>query len=294
MIEILLAVAVALLLVVVGLALHLTVRSRAVETHEIESAVASGWVRLGLDQTIGAIQSHAADIRQNYVELERMLRAPTARGALGELSLETMLADQLPPDMFGIRQRALDGRVPDAWIDSTVGLICIDSKFPLDNYRAMIDASGERQRAQLQRRFLRNVGDHLQKVAQDYVRPDLGSAEFALAYIPSEAVYHFLVSEGFELLRSYTEHGVQVVSPLTLAHKIALIRAGVGAKKLSEEAHQVWDTLTALGTRFNEVDENWRVFYGTHLRNLQGKAQELDSAYQRLRDAFRRLEDEYR
>ena len=293
MIETLLMIAIALLLVLIGLVIYLIFRSRSVGPREIESAIANSWVHLKLDQTIGAIQSHAADIRRNYVELERMLRAPTARGALGELSLESMLSDQLPPSMYGIRQRALDGRIPDAWIDSTVGLICIDSKFPLDNYRAMIDAPDEGERLRCQRRFLRNVRDHLKKVAQDYVRPELGSAEFAFAYIPSEAVYYFLANEGFELLRSFTAQGVQVVSPLTLAHKIALIKAGVGAKKLSEEAQRVWDALTALGVRFDDVHESWRIFYGTHLRNLQSKAQEIDAAFRRLSDAFRRLSDEY-
>jgi len=218
-----------------------------------------------------------------------MLRVPTERAALGELSLETILSDQLPPDMFGIRKMILDGKIPDAHIRSTVGLICIDSKFPLDNYRRMVEIQDSREKEQFKNDFRKDVKSHLSKIAEDYVCPEEGSAEFAFAYIPSEAVYYFLVDEEFEMLRDYTKRGVQVVSPLTLSSKIELIKAGVHAKKLSEEAESVRKDLNIISQRFSEIDELWRVFYNTHLRNAGERAEELDRAYRKLRDEFDRI-----
>ena len=91
------------------------------------------------------------------------------------------------------------------------------------------------------------------------------------------------------MLRDYTKRGIQVVSPLTLSHKIELIKAGVHAKKLSEEAESVRKDLNVISQRFNEIDELWRVFYNTHLRNAGDRAEELDIAYRKLREEFDRI-----
>jgi len=214
-----------------------------------------------------------------------MLRVPTERGAFGELSLETIISDQLPPNMYGIRKKVLDGKIPDAHIRSPVGLICIDSKFPLDNYRNMLNAENPKEKDDFRKKFIKNFRNQLDKIADDYVCPQEGSAEFAFAYICSEGVYHFLVKEAFEILRDYTKKGIQVVSPLTLSHKIELIRAGVLAKKLSEEAEKVRKDLDTLTHEFDEIDVIWQVLQ-THVKNLESKAGQLDEAYKKLRDKF--------
>jgi DNA recombination protein RmuC len=269
--------------------IFLVVRRRGARPRDIEDAVSSTWTKLGLEEKIGLLTAHTQDIRDCHRSIEQMLRVPKERAALGELSLETILSDQLSPDMFGIRKSILDGKVPDAHIRSTVGLICIDSKFPLDNYRSMVETEDSRERDGFKTNFRRDVRNHLNKIAQDYVCPDKGSAEFAFAYIPSEGVYYFLVSEEFEMLRDYARKGVQVVSPLTLCHKIELIKAGVHAKRLSQEAENVRNDLNTISQRFAQIDALWRVFYDTHLRNAGERAEELDREYKKLRDEFDRI-----
>ena len=284
--EILLIVIVLLLLLLIFL-IHRDRRGR-IETRDIESAMSKVWRESGLDEKVGELTTQARDIRESHRSIEQMLRVPKERASLGELSLEIILSDQLPPDMFGIRERVLDGKTPDASIKSTVGLICIDSKFPLDNYRKMIEAEEAKEKESSKKQFIRDVQGHLDKISADYVCPEKGSAEFAFAYIPSEGVYYFLVNEAYEMLRDYTREGVQVVSPLTLSHKIELIKAGVHAKKLSQDAEKVRKNLLRLSQRFDRIDEIWRVFYNTHFKNLEGKAEELDEAYKKLREEFDR------
>lgn len=279
----------AVILISLILLIFLILKRRRVESRDVESAMLNVWKESGLDKTVGELTTYAQDIRKDYRALDQMLRVPTERASLGEISLETILSDQLPPDMFGIRERILDGKIPDAYIRSTVGLICIDSKFPLDNYRKMVEVEESKEKEISKREFIKDVRGHLNKIADDYVCPEKGSAEFAFAYIPSESVYYFLVNETYEMLKDYTKEGVQVVSPLTLSHKIQLIRAGVHAKKLSEDAEKVRNNLIRVSQRFSEIDEIWRVFYTTHFKNLEGKAEELDEAYKRLREEFDRI-----
>ncbi len=283
--QILLVIVVILLAVL----LFLVLKGRGVKSKDIENAVSSTWAKLGLEEKIGTLTAHTQDIRDSHRSIEQMLRVPTERAALGELSLEVMLSDQLPPDMFGIRKMVLNGKIPDAHIRSTVGLICIDSKFPLDNYRRMVEIEDSREKERFKNDFRKDVQSHLSKIAEDYVCPEKGSAEFAFAYIPSEAVYYFLVNEEFGMMRDYTKRGVQVVSPLTLSHKIELIKAGVHAKKLSEEAESVRNDLNVISQKFSEIDELWRVFYSMHLRNAEERAEELDRAYKKLREEFDRI-----
>lgn len=274
-----------LVIILLAALIILVWRTRGAGSKDVEAAISKTWIDLGLGEHIYAVEKQAQAIHDSYRSLEQMLRVPTERAALGEITLETMLADQLPHDMFMIRQRVMDGKIPDAAIRSTVGLICIDCKFPLDNYQRLV-AANEDEVAGYERRFLRDVRGHLTKIAQDYVRPEKGSAEFALAYIPSEAVYYYLVNAAFDLLRDFCRRGVQVVSPLTLSHKLELIKAGVHAQRLSENAVRVSNDLHNLSRRFSEVDETWRVFYESHFRNLAAKAEELDHAYRGVRGAF--------
>ncbi len=264
----------------------LVYRGKKIESRDIEPTLLKVWRESGLDEKVGQLTVHAKDIRDSHKSIEQMLRVPKERASLGELALETILSDQLPPDMFGIRAKVLDGKAPDAHIKSTVGLICIDSKFPLDNYIAMVEAQESQEANGFKRQFIRDVQGHLEKVCVDYVCPQEGSAEFAFTYIPSEGVYYFLVCEAYEMLREYTKRGVQVVSPLMLSHKVELIKTGVHARKLSEEAEKVKNDILRLSRQFKVVDQAWNVLYETHLRNTGNKADELDGAYKKLRERF--------
>lgn len=280
---ILLGVVIALLLTL----LYFVVKRGGVEPTRIELAISKALQAYELDKHIGILATYAQNIQDDYRKLEEMLRVPSERGFLGEMALEQILSDQLPSDMFCIRGE-VGGKRPDAYIKSTVGIICIDSKFPLENYRKMREAEGK-EKEEFEKKFLDDVRSHLDKIARDYVGPKNGFAEFAFAFIPSESVYYFLVSKASDLLRKYTSEGVQVASPLTLSHKLALIKAGVHAQRLSEQAEKVRNDIDKLSRLFKEIDESWRVFYETHLRNAVSKAEELDGKYRRLRKEFDRI-----
>ncbi len=282
----LVALMLGVVIVLLAVLIYLVYSRGRIEADDVEVALVKAMQRSGLEQTVGRLETYARDIRHDYRALDRMLRVPTERGALGEIALEQILADQLPPDMYGIRRRIFNGETPDAFIKTSNGFILIDSKFPLDNYRRMIETRDPKLRAQFKRRFLSDVKGHLEKVAKAYVRPEMGTEEFAFVFIPSESVYYFLATQAYELLRDYGRRGVQVVSPLTLAHKIELIRAGVHARRLSEQAEKVRKDIIELSRRFDAVDQAWRVFYNTHFRNAANKADELDAAYRRVRETF--------
>jgi DNA recombination protein RmuC len=285
-IEILLVAILALLIVLI----YLSIKRSPIESKDVELAFANSWNTSGINEKIGEISRISKDIRSDYRSLDQMLRAPASRGALGEISLEKILADQLPPDMFGIRTTILNDKKPDAYIKSNVGIICIDSKFSLDNYRKMVESNDAIEKETYKKTFLKDIKKNLDKISNDYVCPQEGSAEFAFAYIPSESVYYFLISEFYDEINNYTHRGIQIASPLTLSHKIALIKAGVHAKKLEENVRQVRNDILDLKKNFCLIDELWGVFYEKHFKNAKSKADDIDKAYRKIREQFDHIE----
>jgi len=91
------------------------------------------------------------------------------------------------------------------------------------------------------------------------------------------------------MLREYTSRGVQVVSPLTLGQKLELVKAGVHAQRLSEEALAVQDQLQRLGQRFEAFADDWDTCV-RHLSNAKDRADDADDAFERLRSEFDRID----
>lgn len=260
-----------------------------VDTDQLTAALSRTLSDMDFAENVTRIADRAAEMQMLHRDLEGMLRAPRERGEFGEVQLEVMLSDHLPPDMYGIRERVVDNKTPDAHIETAEGIVPIDSKFSLDRYEASLDAEDPDETATHRRAFHDAVAAQLEKIEGDYVRPEAGTTDFAFAYIPSESVYYHLITEEYDLLREYTKRGVQVVSPLTLGHKLELLKAGVHAQQLSEEAQEILDRLETLGSRFDEVESEWSTLQ-THLSNASNKADDVDRELARVRNAFDRIE----
>ncbi|MFB6132207.1 MAG: DNA recombination protein RmuC [Halanaeroarchaeum sp.] len=266
------------------------VRENDVETDQLTAALHTTLSEMDFAESISRIEDRATELREVHTDLERLLRVPRERGAFGEEQLEIILEDHLPPDMFGIRERVVGNKTPDAYVETSEGLICIDSKFSLDAYERALEADDEQARATHERTFRDQVDEQLSKIATDYVRPEEGTTDFAFAFVPSESVYYHLVTEEYDMLREYTKRGVQVVSPLTLGHKLELVKAGVQARKLSEEATEILEHLDRLDHRFEAFEDEWATLE-RHVANAHGKAEDVDREIARIRDAFDRIDE---
>lgn len=272
------------------LAIMLLLRKPKLEPDQLKTALLEAWQESGFSETLGQLLVHAREIKEAHKSLEQMLTTPTTRGAFGEIALEKLLSDQLPPDMYGIRKQLKWGKIPDAYIESTAGIICIDSKFPLENYNKMLNAQTPQAKENFKKQFISDVKKHLDKIARDYIQPQHGTASFAFAFIPSESVYWFLVTEAYETLYEYVKMGVQVVSPLTLAHKIELIKTGVHAQKISQQAERILQALTGLKKHFEAVNEKLNTLTN-HIRNSYNKSEEVINEYRKLMEEFNKISD---
>lgn len=263
--------------------------SSGVETDQLRAAISETLGSMEFEKRVAHIEDRAAEIERLHEDFDRLLRAPRERGEFGEVQLETMLADHLHPGMYGIREQVVGSKTPDAHVRTPEGIVPIDSKFPLDRYEQALEAEDPEVQADHERAFRDAVEEQLAKIERDYVRPEAGTTDFAFAYIPSESVYYHLITEEYDLLREYTKRGVQVVSPLTLGHKLELLKSGAQAKKLSEEAQAVLDHLTDLGARFEAVEAEWSTLR-RHLDNAAKRAEDVEREFDSVREAFDRVD----
>ena len=259
-----------------------------VDPESMKGAIMTTWRELGIDQDIGVIKTRADDILRTSQGLESLFKVTRGRAEYGEFQLEQILKDILPSQYVHIRERLPIG-TPDAYVTTPQEkILCIDSKFPLDNYRRMLEAKDEEERGSLSANFRSNVKAHIDTIKERYVKPEEGTTPFAFGFLPSEAVYQYLTECEMSLVAEAAKEGVLLVSPATLAINLNLLSVGLKAIEISERAEQIQKNLGRLSTSLEEVEGVWGTLYA-HIKNAYNKAGEVNEKHIRLRDTFERI-----
>jgi DNA recombination protein RmuC len=220
--------------------------------------------------------------------LEQALRPPKARGGFGELLLENLLRDRLPPDAYEVQYTFPSGERVDAVIRAAGRLLPVDAKFPLDNFERMAAAGDDAERQLHEKAFARDVKGHIDAIAAKYVRPDHGTFDLAFMYLPAEAIHYELVSGKTGALLAYAhDKRVFPVSATTFAAYLQMIVLGLKGMQIEQRAEEVMKYCAALQKDFSAFREDFDLV-GKHLSNAQGK---YASAEKRL-DRFETKLDE--
>jgi len=211
---------------------------------------------------------------QNITALENILRAPKPRGGLGEVMLGNLLAQVLPSDCYGLQHAFADGTRVDAAIYLADHIVPIDAKFPLENFQRLLDATDDKERESYRRVFLRDVKRQVDETAQ-YVRPDEGTFEFAMMYIPAENVYYEVLNS--EDLFSYAlERHVVPASPNSFYAYLNVVVFGLRGLQIEDNARLLLGQLLRLGKDFGGCQEAFRTL-GGHIMHAQSKYSEVDA-----------------
>jgi DNA recombination protein RmuC len=230
-----------------------------------------------LGQANAEILARANDLKK----LEQALRPPKARGGFGELLLGNLLRDRLPPDSYQLQYGFRTGERVDVVI-RVERLVPIDAKFPLDNFQRLADAETDEQRTLYEKAFSRDLKLHVDAIAQKYIRPDEGTYDFALMYLPSEGVYYELVCGKTGALLQYAhEKRVFPVSPTTFTSQLQVIALGLKGMQIEQRAHEVMAYVAQLQGDFGRFREDFQVV-GKHIGNAQSKFAEAEKRLDRL------------
>jgi DNA recombination protein RmuC len=224
-----------------------------------------------LDGTASQMLARANDLAR----LEQALRPPKARGGFGELLLENLLRDRLPPSAFTVQHTFSSGDRVDAVVRAGQ-LISVDSKFPLDNFERLVTAENDDERKLHEKAFARDVRGHIDAIAAKYIRPQEGTYDFAFMYVPVETVYYELACGSSSALLDYAHsRRVFFVSPTTFTAYLQVIVLGLRGMQIEEHAQEVMAYVAELGTDFSRFKEDFDLV-GTHLGRAQAKFADAD------------------
>src|ERR671928_1531712 len=230
-----------------------------------------------LGRTSAQMLQRASDLAR----LEQALRPPKARGGVGELLLANLLRDTLPAESYSLQHGFRTGERVDAVV-RVDKLVPIDAKFPLDNFERLVGADDDAERELHERAFARDVKGHVDAIAAKYIRPADGTYDFALMYLPSEAVYYELVCGRTGALYAYAlGKRVFPVSPSTFHAYLAVIVLGLKGLQIERHAEEVMAYCAQLAKDFGRFRQDFDVV-GKHLGNAASKYSEADRRLERL------------
>lgn len=205
------------------------------------------------------------DVQKLGQSLKDLLQAPRLRGQYGEVVLEEMLERVLPKGIWE-RQYVIDGReMVDCVVKYRDVVIPIDAKFPRADYIRCLDAPNE-EKSRCWRDFERVIREKIASIESKYVKPEKGTSEFALMFIPSEAIYYETIAEKNHLgepstiLEYAQDHHVFPVSPNTFYAFLQIIVLGIrnvgiirSAKKLQEGLSGLQKVFDLFYRRYEEI-----------------------------------------
>jgi len=219
------------------------------------------------------------EVGKNIATLQEILRPPKLRGGLGEQFLGELLSQILPPEFFTLQYTFLSGERVDAVVRIGEKLVPIDSKFPLDNFKRVVECKADEERRTYQKIFYRDVKKHIDDIANKYILPQEGTYDFALLYIPAENVYYETITkdESFGEEKGVLNYAltkkVIPVSPNSFYAYLQVIILGLKGLQIEKDALKIQALLSGLKKDIGGFQEDFQLV-GKHLVNAVNKFEE--------------------
>lgn len=241
-------------------------------------------------ETIDKAQSNIEKLSGDVLSLQDILSNKQTRGAFGEIQLNDIVRKALPPDAFTMQATLSNGRRADCLVHlpNPPGPIVIDSKFPLEAYEALRRAGNQSQLIEAQRMLRIAVRGHIKAIAERYIL-DGETADGALMFLPSEAVYAELHANFPELVREGFDARVWIVSPTTCMATLNTMRAVLKDARMREQAGAIRSTLRQLHRDVELVVERVEKL-STHFHQARGDLEGITTAAERAGKRAARLD----
>lgn len=209
-------------------------------------------------RVISAVQKNIgefSEIGRGMKDLQEFLQSPKLRGNVGEQVLKELLNQFLPKASFNLQYTFKSGEKVDAAIKTSAGIIPVDSKFPMENFRRMSATGDESARKAASREFERDVKKHIDDISKKYILTEEGTIDYALMYVPSEAVYYEVVNNG-DLFDYAGKMRVLPVSPTTFYAYLRAILMSFEGQKIESQAKEILAALRAIEKDYEKTGES--------------------------------------
>ncbi len=236
--------------------MQISVQKQLSESAKLVADVAHRLTKL--DET----NRRVVDVADELKTLQNVLQNPKQRGVFGEFYLNSVLENVLPPGQFKLQYKFLDGVIVDAVIVLEKGIMLpIDSKFSLENYNRMIEASGP-EREKLLMKVKMDLKGRIDETSK-YIRPSENTMDFAFMFIPSESLYYDMLINNVgaggssrDLIEyAFREKRVIIVSPTSFMAYLQTVLQGLRSLQIEEQAKDIQVRVGKLGQHIAKFDE---------------------------------------
>ncbi|MBL7036337.1 DNA recombination protein RmuC [Candidatus Microgenomates bacterium] len=229
----------------------------------------------GVQKNIGEF----SEIGRGMKELQQFLSSPKLRGNMGEQVLKELLIQFLPKQSYKLQHTFKSGEKVDAAIITSGGIIPVDSKFPMENFRKMHEGE-EKEKKVFARQFERDVKKHIVDISKKYILTEEGTIDYALMYIPSESVYYEVVNSS-DLFDFAQGKRVLPVSPTTFYAYIKAILMSFEGQKIEKQAGKILASLRAVKKDYEKVEDNLGILQ-KHLTNAHNMMSNVFDTFSKL------------
>jgi DNA recombination protein RmuC len=239
-----------------------------------------------IENKLGQLATQTKNIEligNNIQSLSELLRPPKLRGNLGEILLENLLKEILPPALVKTQYQFKDGQRVDAIVHLADRLLPIDSKFPLDSFERIISNDNSEEGIDVAKKeFNTSIKKHIDSISSKYIQPAERTTEFALMYIPSEAVYGYLISN--ELAHGFDYDLSKRVIPSSPGHLYGFLASLVAVyieSGISRDNQKLLESIRNVQSSLEKIDSlNDRI--GGSLRSALGNSEKTTSEINRI------------
>ncbi len=241
--------------------------------------------------TIDEAQKKIDGLTTNVVTLQSLLGDKRSRGAFGEVQLESLVRNVMPPDACAFQVTLSNGNRVDCLLKlpDPTGNVAIDAKFPLENYHRMMVADiSEPERVLASRAFKADIRKHIDDIASKYILEG-ETSDGAVMFVPAEAVFAEIHGNHAELNEYAQQHRVWIVSPTTLMAVLNTARAVIKDVETRRQVHIIKDELSKLGKEFNRFDTRMKKL-ADHIRLAHEDAADVHTTSQKISRRFSQIE----
>lgn len=241
--------------------------------------------------TIDEAQKKIETLTGSVVSLQELLGDKRSRGAFGEVQLEALVRNVLPPAAFEMQYTLSNGMRADCVLKlpDPTGLVCVDSKFPLENYHRMLaPGTNDVDRSLAQRQFRADVKKHVDDIAGKYILPN-ETSDGAVMFVPAEAVFAEIHAYHAEVVDYANGKRVWIVSPTTLMAVLNTARAVLKDVETRKQIHVIREALARLAVEFNRFDDRLKDL-ARHIRQAHEDVEKIQVTGGKITQQFLRIE----
>lgn len=240
---------------------------------------------------IDAAQKKITELSSNVVSLQEILNDKRSRGIFGEVQLSALIRNVIPEQHYSFQHTLNNGKRPDCFLflPEPTGNIAIDAKFPLENYRLLMDSStAESDKRQIEQQFKIDIRKHIQDIAEKYIIPG-ETADGAVMFIPAESIFAEIHGRYPELVETSHRSKVWLVSPTTMMAILTTARAVLKDAATRQQLHIIQKHLHLLADDFERFQKRMDNL-ARHIAQAHTDVEQVHTSAKKITERFGLIE----